>query len=127
VFETHLANAGQMLVILDDYLQPHYFTRAWCLFETYVCIEQGFPRSILLPGRQMAAFSSMMETRGAAPLRQRIHNIDLSQAQASVEADEIRIKSLVQSGCGFDVVNHVVQEELLAWSERAFSDYLRSR
>ncbi|CAE7032449.1 rngB [Symbiodinium natans] len=124
VFEAHLAAAGQMVVILDSFLQPHYYSRAWCLFETYVCIQQGYPRRILLPSRELEAFKETIETSGPAPIRQRIQGIDLRRAEASVKADDDVIKSMISNTCGFDTVNQVVRREILKWVLYAFEQYL---
>ena len=120
IFESHLSSAGRMLVILNSFFEPAYFSRAWCLFETFVCIEQEFPRTILLPSRQREEFRHVLETQGYAPIRDRIQQIDLRRAEASVKADEDTIKLMVLGSCGFDVVNQVVQREIQIWLSDAF-------
>ena len=55
VFESHLAEAGRMLLLLDSFLQPAYIKRAWCIFEAYVCIDNNFPMTIILPERAEGA------------------------------------------------------------------------
>ena len=124
IFESHLAGAGQMLVILDTFLEPLYYSRAWCLFETFVCIEQGFPRDILLPSRELQAFKDMMRNGEAEPMRQKIRQIDLRRAEATVKADEDRIKLMIFTSCGFDAVNRVVQTEIQKWILNAFAMYM---
>ena len=127
IFESHLASAGHMLVILDSFMHPHYFSRAWCLFETFVCIEQDFPRTILLPSGQLEEFRQVMETTGPSLVREKIHQIDLRRASASVQADEDTIKRMVYNSCGFDTLNHAVQRELLKWILHAFEVYMLNR
>ncbi|CAE7260102.1 ACBP4, partial [Symbiodinium necroappetens] len=124
IFESHLASAGKMLVILDTFLEPLYYSRAWCLFETYVCIEQGFPRDILLPSRELEAFKDMMRNGEAEPMRRKIRQIDLRRAEATVKADEDRIKLMIFTSCGFDAVNRVVQTEIQKWILNAFAMYM---
>ena len=51
VFESHLAEAGQMLLLLDSFVNPAYIKRAWYIFEAYVCIDNNFPMTIILPER----------------------------------------------------------------------------
>ena len=36
VFESHLGEAGRMLLMLDSFVDPKYITRAWCIFESFV-------------------------------------------------------------------------------------------
>ena len=124
VFENNLARAGQMLVILDSFLEPYYFSRAWCLFETFVCINRRYPRAILLPSRQLEDFRVLMETQGPAPIREKIQSIDLQRAEATVKADEDAIKRVILETCGFATVNNVVQQEILNWILDAFRKYL---
>ena len=51
--------------------------------------------------------------------------IDLQNAEASVEADALAIKDLVRSSFGFDVVNTMVKEEFMSWLMRAFQEYVK--
>ena len=73
VFESHLEKAGRMLILLDSFEQPTYITRAWCIFETYVCIDNNFPMTIILPERAEDMFRQKMETSGGlTALRQEL-------------------------------------------------------
>jgi len=124
IFESHLDAAGHMLVILDSFMEPHYFTRAWCLFETYVCIEKQYPRNLLLPSKQLQGFQEVMETAGPTAIRTKVRTIDLRKAEASVKADEDAIKTMIYNSTGFDAVNTVVQKELLRWMLSAFERFM---
>eukprot|EP00435_Cladocopium_sp_Y103_P048372 s939_g14.t1 len=61
IFESHLVEAGRMLVLLDTIVQPTYVTRAWCIFESYVCIAQEIPMNIILPNTAETFFREAME------------------------------------------------------------------
>mmetsp|Transcript_8858 Transcript_8858/g.21158 ORF Transcript_8858/g.21158 Transcript_8858/m.21158 type:complete len:659 (-) Transcript_8858:209-2185(-) len=124
VFERHLDAAGHMLVILDSFLEPHYFTRAWCLFETYVCIHRNIPRSLLLPGQQFREFGEMMGSAGATRVLDKVHQIDVRRAEATVKKDEDKIKRTILNSIGFSKVNRVVRRELGKWMVTAFEEYV---
>ena len=60
VFESHLAEAGRMLLLLDSFVNPAYIKRAWCIFEAYVCIDNNFPMTIILPERAESTSSAAL-------------------------------------------------------------------
>ena len=124
VFEARLSSARNMLVILDTFLTPHYYKRAWCLFETFICLRKKFPMTVILPPKELTTFKQVLET---SPWRVRdsFLQIDLQNAEASVEADAVAIKDLVHNSCGFDVVNTMVKEEFMSWLMRAFQEYVK--
>ncbi|CAE7242902.1 rngB [Symbiodinium pilosum] len=124
VFESRLSSARNMLVILDTFLTPHYYKRAWCLFETFICLKKHFPMTVILPPKELTTFKQVLET---SPWRVRdsFLQIDLQNAEASVEADALAIKDLVRSSFGFDVVNTMVKEEFMSWLMRAFQEYVK--
>ena len=124
IFAARLSSAGKMLVILDSFLEPHYYSRAWCLFETFICLQHKFPMTILLPPRELQIFRHVLES-SPWQVRDRFQRIDLRNARASVQADEDAIKNLVHSSCGFDVVNSMVKDEFMAWLLRAFQEYVK--
>ena len=89
VFEGHLAKAGQMLLMLDTFVKPSYMTRAWCIFEAFVCIDKDFPMTIILPERAQAAFIENLDMSGGFTLlKTAFETMDVRRARASSTADE---------------------------------------
>eukprot|EP00434_Breviolum_minutum_P020958 symbB.v1.2.018488.t1/scaffold1477.1/size133841/2 len=112
VFESHLVEAGHMLVLLDTIEQPAYAKRAWCIFESYVCIEQQLPMTIILPSSAESFFKETVESGGIGVLRNAVNSLDVRDAKASAPADEDLIKRLILTTIGFDRVNAAVKLRL---------------
>lgn len=112
VFETHLAEAGQMLVLLDRVLSPTYIQRAWCIFECYVCIEQEFSMNIILSESAEADFTDALNKRFLQQVRESLNALDVRRATASCTADEDLIKKLILNSIGFDTLNETVKARL---------------
>jgi len=112
VFETHLAEAGQMLVLLDRVLSPTYIQRAWCIFECYVCIEQEFSMNIILSESAEADFTDALNKRFLQQARESLNALDVRRATASCTADEDLIKRLILNSIGFDTLNQTVRARL---------------
>ena len=70
VFETHLGATGRMLLMLDSFVQPKYISRAWCIFESFVCVDKKFAMSIILPESSGAKFKQTLDSAGG-PLPRR--------------------------------------------------------
>ncbi|CAE7758134.1 Caln1, partial [Symbiodinium pilosum] len=112
VFESHLAKAGRMLVLLDSIVSPAYITRAWCIFESYVCIEQNIPMTIILPSSAETFFMDAVARGQIDTLNRALDALDVRDAKASQRADEDLIKRLILTSIGFDAVNQAVRSRL---------------
>eukprot|EP00435_Cladocopium_sp_Y103_P036393 s1995_g9.t1 len=97
VFETHLAEAGQMLVLLDKVLSPIYIQRAWCIFECYVCIEQEFSMTIILSESAEANFKRALNYNYLHEVRAGLGALDVRgcspQHRTAVEMVPLHSKS----------------------------------
>lgn len=114
VFESHLAAAGQMLLLLDKIQQPVYTSRAWCIFESYVCIQHDIPMTIILPDSAEASFrDSFRSGDGIQALTSALDAMDVRHAKASSEADELLIKGIIRNSLGFHAVNTAVRSRLV--------------
>jgi len=103
-----------MLVLLDTIEQPAYAKRAWCIFESYVGIEQQLPMTIILPSSAESFFKETVESGpgGMGVLRNAVNSLDVRDAKASSPADEDLIKRLILTTIGFDRVNEAVKFRL---------------
>lgn len=113
IFESHLVEAGQMLVLLETIERPLYITRAWCIFESYVCIARDIPMSIILPEKAEKFFRETVQNGQIHMLSRAVGELNVRQARASSEADEDLIKKLILTDIGFDRVNHAVRSKLI--------------
>ncbi|CAE7475836.1 Caln1 [Symbiodinium natans] len=89
VFESHLGEAGRMLLMLDSFVDPKYITRAWCIFESFVCIDKKFAMTIILPESSGAKFKQTLDSAGGfSKLQEAFEAMDVRYAEASSKADE---------------------------------------
>ena len=125
VFESHLVQAGHMLILMDSFLQPAYITRAWCIFESFVCLKNRLPMTIILPEQEEMSFKKIMDTSGGPRrLQQVMEDLDVRYAEASQKSDEDMIKLLILRSTGFDAVNEAVKEGLLDQLLKFFRQYM---
>eukprot|EP00435_Cladocopium_sp_Y103_P000633 s5779_g1.t1 len=113
IFESHLVEAGHMLVLLDTIVQPTYVSRAWCIFESYVCITQDIPMNIILPGAAETFFRETMSMGRINVLTGAVDALNVRHARAGSEKDEDLIKRIILTTTGFDAVNHAVRSRLI--------------
>lgn len=110
VFEDHLVEAGRMLLLMDTFVEPVYITRAWCIFESFVCIDKKLPMTIILPESAEVSFSETLNsTCGFTKLQKSFEEMDVRYAEASNKADQDMIRKLILTTTGYDVVNEAVK------------------
>ena len=47
-FGQRLQKAGRMIILLDTYDKPHYTTRVWCIYETYIATARDIRIDVAL-------------------------------------------------------------------------------
>lgn len=102
-----------MLVLLETIERPVYITRAWCIFESYVCIARDIPMSIILPETAENFFRETVQTGEIRMLTKAVDALNVRDAKASSEADEDLIKKIILNDIGFDRVNNAVRTKLV--------------
>lgn len=128
VFEDHLVEAGRMLLLMDTFVEPVYITRAWCIFESFVCIDKKLPMTIILPESAEVSFSETLNsTGGFTKLQKSFEEMDVRYAEASNKADQDMIRKLILTTRGYDVVNEAVKRCLLEWLTTCFHDHFLNR
>ena len=128
IFESHLAAAGRMLLLLDRIQEPIYTSRAWCIFETYVCIQQDIPMTIILPESAETSFREAFRSGdGIAALTSALDAMDVRKAEASSKADELLIKGIIKDHIGFQAVNTAVRSRLVDQLTSLFRELLMPR
>eukprot|EP00441_Pelagodinium_beii_P016393 CAMPEP_0197660994 /NCGR_PEP_ID=MMETSP1338-20131121/51183_1 /TAXON_ID=43686 ORGANISM="Pelagodinium beii, Strain RCC1491" /NCGR_SAMPLE_ID=MMETSP1338 /ASSEMBLY_ACC=CAM_ASM_000754 /LENGTH=525 /DNA_ID=CAMNT_0043238459 /DNA_START=1 /DNA_END=1578 /DNA_ORIENTATION=- len=121
-FQSNLVQAGEMLLLLDTFVNPIYVTRAWCVFEAFICIDKELPMTVVMPQAADDSFQQILAS-GVDNLRTSLdlRNLDVRTSSASSKQDEDMIKSLILSSHGFDAVNRLVKQGLAQWLATSFS------
>ena len=105
-FQDNLQRIGKMIIIMDDYIQPKYVTRVWCIYETFLAIEQGLPHEFTLPASARDQLKDRIAQGESLPaLKSGFKSIDAEKATAEKKEDREKIKELIRKGVGFEKVN----------------------
>ena len=102
-----------------------YLTRCWTIFEQYIGAKLGVGIKVILPPEMMASFTTQMESGNIKQIRQSLTSFDVADANASVPADEVKVKRLISSTVGFDAVNKSVAKSMQKWCASVLKAYLR--
>ena len=124
VFEERLRSAGAIIAMLDTWEYSVYLTRCWTIFEQYIGAKLGVKITIILPPEGMASFTEQMENGNIKQIKASLTTFDVADAKASVPADEVKVKALISSTVGFDVVNRSVARSMQTWCASALNAYL---
>jgi len=113
-FEASLVSIGQMIIIMDDYFQPMYISRVWCIFEAFISVEQNIEPDVALPDSASIRLKSQLNQENPLrTLRTNFRQINTENAEASMPEDAKAIKALIRESIGFDRVNLAVKHRLL--------------
>mmetsp|Transcript_33388 Transcript_33388/g.78058 ORF Transcript_33388/g.78058 Transcript_33388/m.78058 type:complete len:162 (+) Transcript_33388:3-488(+) len=124
VFEAHLTSIGQMIIIMNDFIQPIYVTRVWCVFETFAAIENEIEPVIVLPDEAEEKLQQQIKTAGLGDFLHHFQRMDVEAAEASSKSDEQSIKDLIRRTVGFERVNSSVKKKLMSWVSGAVTKFL---
>ena len=101
--------------------------RIWTIFEQYVAIRLRIKPRMLLPSKQEQQLVRVFETKqGRAEVARSFQATDVKTAKASVEADEIAIKSLIQKQMTFSKLNERVRDSLFECASGVFQRHVQA-
>ena len=129
IFESNLSSIGKMIIFLDDYLNPVYIHRLWCIFETYVSVEQGIEPDVVLPDTAATKLTDKLrqEDNVLVMLKNNFQSINVANASATEPGDEEAIKNLIRESLGgFEKVNTTVKKRLLPHLTQVVKGFLDS-
>jgi len=125
-FEPRLRKIGHMVAMLDTWDLPTYLTRVWPIFEQFTATKLGIPIDMILPSGQQTSFEKELQAGHIKAVASSLRNlVDVKAAKASVQHDEDKVKSMIETSLGFEAVNVAVREALFRWCEASFANYLR--
>ncbi|CAK0801018.1 unnamed protein product [Prorocentrum cordatum] len=116
-FEFNLRRIGKVVAVLDTWEEPLYLTRIWTLFEQFTAINLGIEVEMALPLASAHALVEKIEEgkSGILAVVRQFSKIDCQSATACDPLDEARVKALIQTTVGFDVVENKIKGFLLCW------------
>ncbi|OLQ05769.1 hypothetical protein AK812_SmicGene11045 [Symbiodinium microadriaticum] len=130
-FESNLTSIGKMLIILDSCVTPQYTERMWCVFETFVSVQQKIQPEVILPesatqslAEDMQKESNTMEVMQR--MKDHLNAIKVENATAREPADAVAIKKIIEDSIGYEVVNTTVRKRLLPHMSKAITKYFEA-
>jgi tetratricopeptide (TPR) repeat protein len=110
-FGVRVARIGHILAMMAPWNEPLYLKRIWCIFEIYTANEKGCDVTIVMPPDQ----KKQVKEDIVGELYKALDKTKIEDAKASVEQDRLAILDKVQSGPGYKVLNHRVNNFLRSW------------
>jgi len=122
IFKSHLLNVGRMLILMDNFSDPRYIRRIWCVHEVFVqaTTEPKIPLEIIMPE---GAIDELLDMNAKA-VKTSLGDIDAEKATATHTEDAECIKSMIKQEIGFATVNKKVKENLVRCFMETQSAYL---
>lgn len=116
-FTAQVRGIGQTLIIGTPWSNPHFLSRAWCLFELLTSVDLGVPLHVRIPPSQQALFlDTMRGDLNRSSLEGSVHaalaRIDSRRAQAREQRDLEFIRRRVESTVGFHGLNSLALKEM---------------
>lgn len=107
LIENSLTHFNSTVMILSPPDNPTCFSRLWCLFEAYCCIEGRGKFEIIVSDDE-----TFIEAMKCGKIRKQIESIDIVHAFASDEEDKKIITEDIQATVGFEAFNSFVKDAL---------------
>ena len=129
IFRTRLLKIRNMVVLLDQFMDPNYLRRIWCVYEMYTAVTSSdVSIDFMLPPQQASSIQNMMrQSHGIEQIEENFERVDSESATASKPADAEKVKHEIrQSLGGFDAVNQKVVEKMKEWVQQQFSLLMRA-
>ncbi|CAE7204096.1 unnamed protein product [Symbiodinium sp. CCMP2592] len=130
-FESNLMSIGKMLIILDNCVTPKYTQRMWCVFETFVSVQQKIQPEVILPESATESLAEVMQKESnpmkvMQRMKKYLNDIKVENATAGEKADEHAIKKLIEGSIGYQEVNATVRKRLLPHMSKVITKYFEA-
>ncbi|CAB9497438.1 Kinesin light chain [Seminavis robusta] len=134
-FQRRVLGIGRVLVMMQPWADPKNLRRAWCIFEIFMgLVTENCEVSFVMTRTErdrmaIRLFSSFggAEKTGVDLLYSTLNQVDLEQAQSSVQQDKDRILDLIRQRIGFEEVNLIVRDRLRAWVKSVIDGLVAER
>lgn len=127
VFEARLKKIGNLVAVMDAWEDAIYIQRIWTIYEQYVASQLGIEVQFTLPAEPAATMLEQLDKgkEGIKRVIETISHVNAETAQATMEADAIKVKSLIRkSKGGFLAVNEQVKSSITQWVASEFRAHI---
>eukprot|EP00040_Diaphanoeca_grandis_P029880 m.175857 g.175857 ORF g.175857 m.175857 type:complete len:1282 (+) comp31832_c1_seq5:147-3992(+) len=117
VFGDRVEAIGRILPMMEDWQNPGYVKRAWCLFELYTALRmKSIQVEIILTPSQRKFCADAIKNNGFRVIDQALDQVKSENATATEKADFEAIKSLIEGyQGGYTALNEAVKVRLRSW------------
>eukprot|EP00302_Diacronema_sp_CCMP2436_P001448 CAMPEP_0179845960 /NCGR_PEP_ID=MMETSP0982-20121206/5299_1 /TAXON_ID=483367 /ORGANISM="non described non described, Strain CCMP 2436" /LENGTH=1184 /DNA_ID=CAMNT_0021731055 /DNA_START=41 /DNA_END=3597 /DNA_ORIENTATION=- len=113
-FRRNVESVGRVVLVFAPWSAPITLTRAWCLFEIFVCVQRGIPLEVIMPAAQLIDFATaLVDDFDSVALA--LSKIALDEAEATKPEDKANIMRAVEASVGLGKLDKQVLRELRAW------------
>jgi hypothetical protein len=115
-FERVIRTTRKTLLVMEPWNAPRPPTRVWCLYESYITLQQPGGELIVALGREQRRSMQMMLQAKFSALEETIGRLDARNADVTVESDRTNIFGAIQQlDGGFDGLNKSLRHSLRVW------------
>ena len=129
VFKERLRSCGRMVAMIDCWNgKVQYTTRIWTIFEQYTAHKELPEQNthMILPPEEECTFEKALTTNGLEAVFSGFSDIRSRDAKAWSQEDEDKVKGIIESDIGFDVVDTRVKTLLKEWVGKRYECAIRS-
>jgi hypothetical protein len=126
IFDQRLMTiSGHVIALLDDFENPSYASRIWCIYEIFRCSMLEMNVEVIFPERLREEIATEITEGHFKKLAKGIETIDSERAEAWNKKDEETIKDIIRSSSlSFSGINTVVKSSLRDGIGAVFADLL---
>jgi len=119
-FGERVTGIGLVLPMLEDWQNPGYVKRAWCLFELYTAIRMNLIEvDIILTKAQRQACANTVNSEGFQAVDKALSKVKAEEATATEIADLKAIQALIKRyHGGYAALNEAVKVQMRAWFQK---------
>ena len=115
-FERVIRTTRKTLLVMDPWFAPRPPTRVWCLYESYITLQQPGGELIVALGREQRRSMQMALQANFGSLEEMIGRLDARNADVTVESDRTNIFGAIEKlDGGFDGLNGKLRRSLRIW------------
>merc|ERR1712232_1183325 len=116
-FSDRVLGIGKIIAMMAPWQEPLYVKRVWCDFEMFTAVKEKCEMHIMMPPEEADDLRSTLVEgkKGLDEVWKALMNIDMENAEASIEDDKINILKIIKGGVGFEEFNSIVSERLRTW------------
>jgi hypothetical protein len=117
LFKHVIEGTRNMVMFMSSWDKPNVLTRAWCLWELYICCSCGGRIEFALPRAQRAQSPEVIGPK-LATFMHSIVDVSIKNGTCFLASDQDDLFDAIATDAGFSVFDAIVQRTLKEYAER---------